>query len=79
MIAQPVAGHSSVDGIWRYPVKSMGGEELLLGKVTPLSSARPKPYRDVDRSSGPARRMSRRFLLPGLHLPEPSSTMLVFT
>lgn len=54
MIAQPVAGHSSVDGIWRYPVKSMGGEELVLGKVTPRGIFGDRVYALVDKASNRA-------------------------
>ena len=44
-------GHDSVQGIWRYPVKSMAGEEISSARVTPRGLLGDRGYALVDRAS----------------------------
>ena len=47
-------GHDSVEGIWRYPVKSMAGEEISSARVTPRGLLGDRVYALVDRASNRA-------------------------
>lgn len=53
-MADSLAGHDSVDGIWRYPVKSMAGEELSFAQVTPRGLLGDRVYALVDKTSNRA-------------------------
>ncbi len=47
-------GHDSVEAIWRYPVKSMAGEELSSASVTPRGLLGDRVYAVVDKASNRA-------------------------
>jgi MOSC N-terminal beta barrel domain len=48
------AGQDSVDSIWRYPVKSMAGEEIPMARVTPRGLLGDRVYALVDKASNRA-------------------------
>jgi len=47
-------GHDSVEGIWRYPVKSMAGQVISSARVTPRGLLGDRVYALVDRASNRA-------------------------
>lgn len=54
MAGNPQPGNDSVDGIWRYPVKSMAGEEIPFACVTPQGLLGDRVYALVDKASNRA-------------------------
>jgi len=53
MLGSP-EGHDSVEGIWRYPVKSMAGEGISLARVTQRGLLGDRIYALVDKESNRA-------------------------
>lgn len=47
-------GQDSVEGIWRYPVKSMAGEKISFARATPRGFLGDRAYALVDKASNRA-------------------------
>ena len=51
-IAEAFSATATVTGLWRYPVKSMQGEELNAAEVTERGAVGDRAYALVDRETG---------------------------